>query len=972
MRPGGRSRPLASRLVLGILIGALILAGAPALVGAPGLLATAPVTAQSSEPTAAASLADCPAEATILVAVATASPDLGRAALVGDLAHQLAAIRNRPIHLLVGWAGAVFEPVAAWEQVTPDSAPRLAGHVSQAVETGVVAALDPTALLDQIAEQMRDQAARVSTETCSVLVLDPGESEAGFLDEGLATEGASAVVVASSGRSQLVADLAGLAGSLRGGATDVDTMGVCAEAGCDEGTVELELPAVLGSFAVTVVLPSPEAMVVVDLPRGASFPISGGAAGQIAAGSFTIRTSWPAPDVVRLEADVGPTETDWPGLWTISVADASTAGTGAETSVITSASAGVVPQFAGSVRLAAGRPVTVRAEVVDQQGRLIDDPETLQAIDLAVVATDLGGTALSSAQMSANPSGVWTASLGLDPEIETESVTLSLVATVDVGRQAPIEVVSSVLSDVLPVALWPTVDGLSIALQGDAGSQVTGSVTVAAGQGVDACAWIEDASVDLGGVVAPISLADGARSMASCVRIPADTSAALPLSVDLTDVSPGSYPAAVTLAYGPMGDEVFETVEIDLDFEVLSPINFARRVQIAVGMSLVALVVPLLALWLLDLVKARFRPARRSVAAEAWVAIWSDGSIYRIDTDGMPLLLGNDQFEPAGLSRSRRFKWRGLELGVRNPTSPLTPPIAVVGSSAGPVVGSMGAVVDEGTVLGRVPLNLASTWIFELEPEATREAALDPTAPDFYAAYGRLIVIRHPDASPVDLSELAPLAQRLALTVRRARRSDVGTAQEMLDFVDVNVSTPRDLPQRLGSVTPDSGDEPEPLVPSLLAAADPYDFSDLESMFTDEPEETAPVESDAEVGASERGVAGQGGSDEGVSDGSVPDQSQSEETSGPTSAAVDEGPSDNWDEIEAEPPSATPDLVPFGIVFEETINPEAFLSAAEPEDQGPPSQEPPKPDSGETADPRTSWARRTKPSWPTSGRDRDA
>lgn len=945
-----------------------------ALVILAGSVPAAPVSAQTSpDDSAATVLHQCAPDAALLVAVVTSSTDPARAAAMGDLITQLSNLRDRRVRVLVGWAGVVFEPVLGWEQVTPESAPRLAGLVRQAAEDATVTTFDPLAALDQVADEMAVEAARVGGETCSLTVFDPG-AESVEVDD-------PTVVVVPPDRAELVTELAGLVATIRGGTAAIESIAVCAAADCDRGLTTIDLPSTIGRFAITVVLPSDAASVVVGLPRGVSFPVDDRVAAQINAGSFDIAASWPAPDIVRLEAEVSPSESDWPGTWTVSVVDPEAASAGANATLVSAVTAGVRPQFTGSMRLVAGRPVTIRAELVDSDERLIDRAETLDAVDLAVVARDADGQELSRADLEAGPTGVWLGTFGLAPDVDVDRVTLALVATVDTGHQTPIEVVAEARAEILPPSVWPTMASELVEIDGDAGGQVAGVVSITAGEGVDACAWIEDDTVDLGGVVAPVSLAGGARSAASCVRVPADSSVDLPLTFDIAEVDPGAYSSSVTLAYGPLGDEAYETVEIDLSFELASPIDVARRVQITIGMSLIALVVPLLALWGFDWATARFRPSRRAVAAEAWIAVWPDDSIYRVDTDGSPLLLGDDDFEPAQLSRARRFEWRGFQLSVRNATSPLTPPMAVVESPAGPVAGSMGALVDHGTVLGRVPLNLAPSWIFELQPDATREAAQDPTAPDFYAAYGRLVVIRRPDSPSVDLSELAHTAQRLALTVRRARLGDAATAREMLDFVETNVSTPRDLPRR-HSAMEEVLDDPEPVEPSPFATADPYDFSDLATMFEPEPERAREAEGRDPAGADEEGVEAhdvdeqdadeQRVGEQRVDEQRVEDQDAEayggEEDATAQSPGLDLGPTDHWDDIEVESPSAQ-EAAPFGIVFEESVNPEAFLDSVDPaqpaSDASPAPTDPP-------ADPRTSWARKARPSWPTSRPDRDS
>jgi hypothetical protein len=224
-------------------------------------------------------------------------------------------------------------------------------------------------------------------------------------------------------------------------------------------------------------------------------------------------------------------------------------------------------------------------------------------------------------------------------------------------------------------------------------------------------------------------------------------------------------------------------------------IDTLRRVVLTALLALIGLLLPLSAVWLIDWARARFRPPRVAVAADLPAAVWPDGSVRHADTHS-PLLISNDHFGPAELVRSRRFHWHGLVFGVHNALSPLRPPVGMVSSPEGPVVASGGAIVEGRSVLGRVPMNLRNCWVFLLSPERTREAASDATRPDYHAAYGRLIVIRaSTDDDWLDLSGLTRPVIRLARRARTQATDDAGTAQEMLEFVDLNVSAPRDLPR---------------------------------------------------------------------------------------------------------------------------------------------------------------------------------
>jgi hypothetical protein len=263
-----------------------------------------------------------------------------------------------------------------------------------------------------------------------------------------------------------------------------------------------------------------------------------------------------------------------------------------------------------------------------------------------------------------------------------------------------------------------------------------------------------------------------------------------------------------------------------------SPPDNGLRAAIATGLSVVAITLPLVVLMLFDALRARLRPSRQAVAADVPVAVHSDGVLYRADTEGRPLIVSDDMCEPAELPRGRRFDWRGLHFAVRKAWSPFRPPVYTVSAPGVPVIGGTGTIIDHDTVVGRVPSRLSSTWIFQLDPEATRSAARRPGDPDFFAAYGRLVLIRSSlVAPPVDLSGVAAEVLPVARTVRAHPDEDAGSVHEMLEFVEANVSRPRDLPRMHGR-----GDPSVPGDRALPAATDPLAPLDLDDLFADDDE----------------------------------------------------------------------------------------------------------------------------------------
>ena len=1016
----------------------LVLLVALTAVGtAPGALAQAP---QPGADPFFGAVRDCPAEAPLLVAVLTDEADEARLGPLADLLARLGELERDRTEVLVATALPDYRQVAPWERVDPGSASRLAGFLDNAVPE-LDGEDDPTALsllaglagvtadLDDRADELEPDAA----PACRLaLVVSSGRVEVAERDQVCAPggpvdqladrstpvwitspapaddEGAEAVDLLSavatgtdcgaeplSGRHlastdprMLALDIAHLIGALSDALVTADDVVTCPDGPCDEGTHVVPLDPVLGRFSITVVLPTDTAGLVVELPRGVQIPVDDRVGGPVAGGSFTMQTRWITPEVVRLEAEVTPGQTDWPGQWIVTVVEPEPGGDPGEGSerrvaqVVVATESGVSARIVGAPQLVAGRAVSLVAEVADREGRLVG----AEALDGLVTVTarvlDAEGVEIVASTLAPAETGAWLGTVELPAgvaRLDDGATSLELVLSSGSALGDLPHVVTTTPLSVLGPDQWPTVHSATLVLRGDAGGTGSGTLSVTAGSDVDGCVWLDTAALGTGSAGAGLVLGDGARSSASCVVVPAGETVDVAFSVDLDHLSPGRFVGEATVAVGVRGGEAFDLVELEVVTEAVAPVDTLRRALIAAVMTLIGLTLPLVALWLFDWAKARFRPSRRAVAVDVWIAVWSDGSIYRVDTDGSPLILSDDLCEPAELPRGRRFEWRGLQFAVRNATSPLSPPVATVGSADAPVVASGGAIVDEDTVVGRVPMHLGGTWIFVLQPEATRDAANDPKALDFFASYGRLVVIRSSmDDRLVDLAGLSRMAQRLARTVRSARPDAVeGTAQEMLDFVEANVSTPRDVP-RMRSHESDGGDSGA-VHRALPYSDEPYDFASLGELF----------DSDEEA----------------RDDATSPEPAPSDVVEGPEPPGDDAG--DRYEAVEdefatvdgEEGEDESPGIdIGFGIVFEDHLNPSAFLddevaaidpSASEPpppvEDGGAEGHEPVADiagdDDGGADDAGTDdesegqanlgWARRSRPNWPVPGRNKD-
>lgn len=882
-----------------------------------------------------AALAACDPDATALIVVVAGLADPSVTEVVADFVGRTATL-DRDAEILV-LSGVDAEGATSWEPVGSTTAGRVRGFLAD-VEVGELGdgqPLDPAAI-DQARGELADRAGELAeddTDTCGLVVVAHGA----LLDDPADPVAGDDVVVAAGDHREVAAELEAMMAALDAARTSITPLGVCAGERCPEGSTTIEADPLLGRFAFTVLLPVEPAQVLVELPRGVELPVDP-SGGPIDAGSFTLTATWVTPQILRLDAEVSPLDGDWSGDWTLTVVDPdrTEAAPVGSAQVMTTLSAGLDPRVMGTPVLVADREVAVEVELYDRSGRYVEADEVPGEAEVRATVVDGEGVEVVSASLEPTELGRWSGTLVAPaPEAGGAYRLRASFDASDVDGPLPSRVTTGPVGMLGPEVV-PVLDSTPVRVRGDAGSVARGELVVTAGQGRDACVWLAEGS-DPGVVVG-----EGAASPASCVGVRAGEVGSVPISVDTSDLEAGSYSTTAVVALGIGDAPALELVEVDVAVEVLAPVDSTRRLAVAALLGLAGLAAPLLALWVFDAARARFRPSKAAVAIDIGVVVRSDGSLHRSGPDASPLILSDDMCEPAQLGRGRRSEWRGLRFAVRNPLSPFRPPVAVVGSPDGPVVAHLGAIVDDDDVVGRVAPGLGSTWIFVLDPDATRAAAADTGSPDFFAAHGRLVLIRSSiEADPVDVSALGRQAQRLARTVRSARPGGgdgEDTTREMLDFVDVNVSTPRDLPRRAS--------RPEAAIPespdAKLARWEEYEGLGADDGLDD-------------LEADERSTAGDVDADEldlpvWEPGGRVPDEHAGETEAGDEADEAEEGVG-----------------IGFGIVFEDHVNPRAFLDESEPAPglTGPGGETNLEAEPGGSDHDELGWARRSRPRWPT-------
>lgn len=817
--------------------------------------ALAPVASVSAQTDAAASATGCPPSVPRQVALVLGrlDPDAGR--VVHGLARALAGPGE--VDVLVAVARPEPLVVLPWQRVDAERLDPLTDAIGLAADPGdgPPSATSLTGTIPVVAAELADLASSGPVEPCRVVVglgseldlsdgalcdavaaeLDPlgaqvwfGATEVSPGEVEPVAEGrwscGDGVVVEASDAATLAHELIRVLAAARGAGLAERPLTPCTDAPCAEGRWELVLDPVLGRISSLVTLPSGESELVLGFPWSVELPLQVGVDGRIAAGNVTIVTTWLDATTVHLDAVLDPSRAEWAGAWSLTVVDPDL---DREASVLVAAEPGLVPTFVAPPRLVEGRAATVTVELTDLTGRYVpaDDLAGLAAVVVEVLDAD--GAVVADPTLAPDGHGGFEGVVELPADLPAGTLeavarlrtSTNLVALADTSARAQAERLGP--DD------WPRLATTSVVLRGDRGGTASGDLVVVAGPAVDACVWLEGTSVTLGGREAAASLGD-ARSVASCLLVPAGETAQLPLAVALADdLLVGRHQTTALVGVGTPDDPSHDVVAVALTVEVREPVDLVRRLAITAALSLAALGLPIAAVWCFDVARARFRPSRRAVVAEVGVVVWPDGSIRRAD-NGTALLVGNDMFESAVLRRGRRLGVAGLTFSVFDPRSPLRPPVGTVSSPVGAVVARDGLVVVEGRVVGRVPLRLRDTWVFELSAERTRRAALDPAAPDFQAVYGRLVLLRASlEADAIDLTRLPRLARQLARTALGPTEGDAATAQEMLEFVEANVLAPRDLPVATRPALGPGAVAREPTAPTFDLDATGEEWDDL-------------------------------------------------------------------------------------------------------------------------------------------------
>ncbi|WP_166869316.1 vWA domain-containing protein [Salinibacterium sp. ZJ70] len=190
----------------------------------------------------------------------------------------------------------------------------------------------------------------------------------------------------------------------------------------------------------------------------------------------------------------------------------------------------------------------------------------------------------------------------------------------------------------------------------------------------------------------------------------------------------------IPVTYAGAGDTL--AGELDLTFQIEKPANIAVFLATLIGLLVAGLLLPLLLLWLFNLLFTKVNVGKQLLRASIAIRIAPDGTIT--DAEGAPLTARawglNDFVFQQGGADARRVEVDGLGVvNARVPAQPfanpwyeLTPPAGrVLVGPAGAMPTSRRAAAARGELLG-VPGDLGRLWGIALPADAARRRSDEP------------------------------------------------------------------------------------------------------------------------------------------------------------------------------------------------------------------------------------------------------
>ncbi len=541
------------------------------------------------------------------------------------------------------------------------------------------------------------------------------------------------------------------------------------------GTPLLDIAPSIGGFHVFADTGERHADLIITPPRGPSVRVAPSRGSSPAVAGVALHTSASGGRFVVVDAQpargVAANSPDWVGRWSLRL---STASAGSSCRVAAFAA------WRASIRkttLKRGSAATLVFDLVGPGNAAV--PQQLSSrSDVSITATAAApGSNAPAAPLTVTRVGnTFEARYTVPEGLAAQTVEVTSTAHVRLGgvdvRSTPTVVQLAVSGE----PGFPVLSQSVLRLSSVSGAGIArGSIHVAGADNADGRVCIDRTEYSTRPPV-PVDRLTTARD--TCVAVPRNANVTLPFAVRVGMRGEGRVRGVVYLRVtGPRGRA--EMSAVPFTFSITRPVSAATRNGAFVVLLLFGLLAPLVLLWILGARAARFRHAPGLRVAQLRIRVFADGTMRRIGSDEAfpPLTFEDADFVDAGIEpgTTRAFRSHGLEFVARQSLNPFLPPYGCVRVPHRFVTASEGVLGGSGEVTtGRVPLVLAGTWIFVLDPAPAGDdsdlRAADGTVTAFIAAGAPFA-----DQAPRMLASLrsffADLAARVAASATTRERS---------------------------------------------------------------------------------------------------------------------------------------------------------------------------------------------------------
>lgn len=520
---------------------------------------------------------------------------------------------------------------------------------------------------------------------------------------------------------QLIARFFDLVNRLAGGTPlpTQDELVVCSLDPCDSGSQRFAVDPGITSFNVLALTSASGIDVELQSAEPGSAPLSMSAdtqSGDQPLGSATVHWTWVSADGLLVDVDLPSDSGPWNGDWTATFIDR----TGDAPNAVANARIfvfGDIEPFIEADTFRAGEAQEFRVGVKHREGTPVNE-DVFQSVDIDAVVVDPSTgnrerIPLSEPDENGLRTGVWTAPSPNFPSFVNLSATARIITE---SGQSLTPVTRTVPVNVLPPSSYPTVEPSELRF-----GTITGTdpkvleLRVRGGDESGGCVWVDNAEVGQSpddAKTVNVEFDPAAASADSCLHVAAGQAATLAVKVAPTSPANGvtAGDLSITLVSDNNPDVLRTSVAWSAQLE--KPLDAAKAAWVTAVLLLVGFLLPLLLMWLLNWVTARFDPPGELRMARIPVLVTSSGNVSRRDSPSPGVAVQVADFVGIdGSSKTRSFSVRGLDFRSRVPKWPVSAPYGEV-QSEGCAVGSLPPpAVGRQEDTAPVPFGLAGTAI---------------------------------------------------------------------------------------------------------------------------------------------------------------------------------------------------------------------------------------------------------------------